>query len=434
MVESKFKLLLFGKTGENSGKNPVAKVLGSGIFFWAVILITTSIAIGFGALSEDRRNFDDDEIIYMRVIQLFGDKPSVELLRTYDDEPASPAPLFFLLYAGWGKLFGFNYSAFRGLSLLLTLLTMLCVWLFLRRYWTDEHKDSFPLLLFLFPYIFCMGFSVMAEPLTLLFTVIGLCCYIYGLKQNSSFALFLGSLAITAALYARIHAVFACAALIAVLLLQKNRSPLKWFLAILPVIMRLPLIFLQQGLTVSRAAFAGTKPELGLCLSNINFFLVWFGYMFFPLLWWVRTRKWINSLAVLALIPFYFLVCPDFFSAAHSGALRTILLNFGIESNQAKWILFPAWFIGCYITIDLIQRILFDKDFVEVFLRACVVVFMLQLIFSTVAFERYYQLAVSAIVLLGVKRTNRTSGYIAFAACHFLFLALAFVRLLKDLV
>jgi len=163
-----------------------------------------------------------------------------------------------------------------------------------------------------------MGFSVMGEPLTLLFTIVGLCCYIHGLKQKSSFSLFLGSMAITAALYVRIHAVFACAALVIILLLQKDRSPLRWFLAVLPILVRLPLIFLQGGLTVSREVFTSTKPELGFCLSNINFFFVWFGYMFFPLLWWARTRRGINFLAVLVLVPFYFLVCPDFLGTEHS--------------------------------------------------------------------------------------------------------------------
>ena len=419
---------------ENRPANLIAGVLSSSRFFWTVIFTTVLIAVGLGALSKGRRNFDGDEIIYMRVIKLFDSELSVELLRTYNSEPASPAPLFFLVYAGWGRLFGFSYPAFRTLSLLLTLLAMLCVWLFLRKRRGDEPRDFFPVLLFLFPYIFCMGFSVMAEPLTLLFTIVGLCCYIYGLKQKSNFALFLGSVAIVAALYVRIHAVFACAALIIILLLQKDRSLLKWLLAILPILGRLPLVLLQGGLTVSRAAFTATKPEFGLCLSHINFFFVWFGYMFFPLLWWARTRRQINLLAVLVLIPFYFLLCPDFLGTEHGGALRTIFLKLGTEPGWVKWVLLPAWIIGCYMTIELIQRILSDKDITEVFLCTCIVMFMAQLIFSTAAFERYYQLAVPAIVLLGVKRTTRTSGYIAFVICHLFFLALAFSRLLKDIV
>ncbi len=92
MAQSTVEPLLSSQTGENRTPNPVAGLLSSGRFFWAVIFITVLIAIGFGALSESRRVFDNDEIIYMRVIKLFNSELSVELLRTYNAEPASPAP------------------------------------------------------------------------------------------------------------------------------------------------------------------------------------------------------------------------------------------------------------------------------------------------------------------------------------------------------
>lgn len=427
-------LLASNKTVEKNARSPIARILTSGVLFWALIALTTIAAIRFGALSENRNFFDRDEKIYMRVTKLFGNEISAELLRSYNGEPASPAPVFFIVYSAWGKLFGFTYPALRTLSLVITLLTMLCLWLYLRRFEADEGKDFFPVLVFIFPYIFCMGFSLMAEPLTLLLTVIGLCCCLSGLRRNSDVLLLIGSIAIAAALYVRIHAVFVCPALMATLIIQRNRSIRKWFLAVLPILLRLPLLFWQGGLTVSREAFPGTKPEFGLCISNINFSLVWFGYMFFPLLWWARTRRWINFLAVLALIPFYFLVCPDFLGTEHNGALRSIFLRLGANPTQIKWILFPAWIIGCYITVELIQRFLSKKDISEAFLCACIVMYFAQLIFSTVAFERYYLLAVPAIILLGVKRTTRSGGYITIAGWHFLFLALTFIRLLKDLV
>ena len=76
----------------------------------------------------------------------------------------------------------------------------------------------------------------MAEPLTLLFTVVGMCCYLYGLERQSDAALVLGSIAITAALYVRIQAVFALPALMIVLLLQKDRSVLRWCIAAAPIL------------------------------------------------------------------------------------------------------------------------------------------------------------------------------------------------------
>ncbi len=410
----------------------IARLLSSEKTVLAVVLSITAFAISVGALSEHRSLFDSDEEIYLRVIKIFDRGLSLELLRSYQGEPASPAPLFFIIYAWWGKLFGFTYPVFRGLSLIITLLTMLCLSVYLHKQAPHHQRIFFGLLLFLFPYIFSMGFSVMAEPLTLLFTVLGLCCYLYGLERQSDAALVLGSIAITAALYVRIQAVFALPALMIVLLLQKDRSVLRWCIAAAPILARVPLIFLQGGLTVSREAFTNIKPELGFCLSNINFFCVWFGYLFFPLLWSCRGRRSVNLTATVALIPFYVLATPNFLGLEHSGALRSLFVQLGLSATITQWVLFPVWFIGCYMTIDLIQRIVMAQDFRDVFLSSCILLFMGELVFSTVAFERYYQLAVPPIVLLGLPKTTRQGGFFAFGALHIFFLALSAMRLLSD--
>ncbi|MFQ5591834.1 MAG: ArnT family glycosyltransferase, partial [Phycisphaerae bacterium] len=407
----------------------LAKVLTSNVTLWALVFLTIGIAISVGALSENRHLFDGDEEIYMRVIRQFADGVSVDLLRTYGGEPASPAPLFFMVYSWCGRLLGFSYPVFRGLSLFITVLATLWVSLLLRRRDPDDPRVYFPILVFLFPYIFCMAFAVMAEPLSLLFTVIGMGCYFQGLACKSDRSLLAGSVAITAALYVRIHASFAPVAAMLVLLLQKDRSALRWCLAGAPLVLRIPLVVLQGGLTVSREAFTATKPELGFCPSNINFFFVWFGYLFFPLLWWCKGKRWINLVVAFCLIPVYIVLAPDFLATHHNGALRTLFLRVGAGTDAARLLAFPAWFIGCYLTMDLIQRIVSAKHVRDMFFGACVVVFMVSLVFSTVAFERYYLLAVPAIVLMGVSASGRRTGYAVMAVWHILFLSLSAARL-----
>ncbi len=410
-----------------------ARLLSSNKFLTALVFCATAIAITLGALSEGRELFDRDEEIYVRVIKLFDQGFSLELLRSYGGEPASPAPLFFMVYAGWGKLLGFSYPMFRGLSLVITLLTVAGFSLFLHKQASRDQRIFFPSLLFLFPYIFCMSFSVMAEPLTLMFTVVGLCCYLHGLARGSDAVLLVGTIAIAAAMHVRIHAVFVPAGLMVVLLLQKDLSVRRWCIAAAPLLARLPLFVLQGGLTVSREAFTGTKPELGVCPVNINLSLVWFGYMFFPLLWWCRGRRSINLLATLALIPFYILVTPDFLGPEHRGALRTLFLQLELSATAAQLLAFPAWLIGCYLTVDVIQRVLSAVHLRDMFLGSCIVMFMLSLVFSTVAFERYYVLAVPAVILLGVGTTARPGAFIAMAVCHVLYIALSAARLVVDL-
>jgi hypothetical protein len=219
-----------------------------------------------------------------------------------------------------------------------------------------------------------------------------------------------------------------------VLLFRRDFSPAPWLLAVAPIVLRVPLIILQGGLTVSRDAFAHAKPELGLCASHINFFFVWFGYMFVPLLWWCRGKRWFNLAGLACLLPFYLLVTPSFLGPEHNGALRTMLQSFHIGAGLAPWLLLPAWLVGGYLSLDLLQCVLFGRDSRDRFLSAGVLLFMLSLVFSTVAFERYYQLAVPAIVLMGLPRTRRRSGYIVLAAWHLVFLALAVMRMSKDLL
>lgn len=411
----------------------LARFLRSGYTLWVFAAVAVGGAIAAGAIGDQRAHFDPDEVIYERVIHLFADNLSLDLLRDYGGQPASPAPVFFLLYAAVGKLFGMEASVFRALSVILTLLAVACVWLHLRREPGREHRDHFPLLLLAFPYIFSMAFSVMAEPVTLLLTAVALCCYLNGLERNRDGWLLAGSVAVVFALHVRVHAVFVPAALCAVLLLRRDRSVYRWCLALAPIAARVPLILLQGGLTVSREAFQGTKPELGICLSNVNFFFVWFGYVFFPLLWWRHGRLWINLVAAIALIPFYALATPDFLGTEHYGALRTFFVRFDIGSTSAQWLMLPVWFAGCYMSVDLVQRAVAGASVRERFLSACVILAMASLVFSTVVFERYYQLVVPVIVLLGVRRTRRMSGYVAWLACHILFVVLAAARLASDM-
>lgn len=207
---------------------------------------------------------------------------------------------------------------------------------------------------------------------------------------------------------------------------------LRWCIAAAPILARVPLIFLQGRLTVSREAFTNAKPELGFCLSNINFFCVWFGYLFFPLLWTCRGKRWINLTATVALIGFYVLATPNFLGTQHNGALRSLFVQLGLTVTTTQWILFPVWFVGCYMTIDLIQRIVMVENFRDVFLSSSILLFMVLLVFSTVAFERYYQLVVPAVVLLGLPKTTRPSGFFALGALHVFFLVLSVARLLSD--
>jgi hypothetical protein len=116
------------------------------------------------------------------------------------------------------------------------------------------------------------------------------------------------------------------------------------------------------------------------------------------------------------------------------GAVRSILNQLNVSPTAAPWLLLPAWSAGCYMSLDLLQRILGGRDLRDQFLGAGILLYMASLVLSTVAFERYYQLIVAAIVFMGVPKTRQAGGYVMIALWHFVFLALTAVRLAKDLL
>src|SRR5262249_55109975 len=63
-----------------------------------------------------------DERHYLETVRTFGRDLSVETLRTYPGELAPP--LAFALYAGWGRLAGFEAPRLRLLSLVIAFVTV----------------------------------------------------------------------------------------------------------------------------------------------------------------------------------------------------------------------------------------------------------------------------------------------------------------------
>ncbi len=399
-----------------------------------ILLLSAGVSIAMGALSHDRDLFDRDEAIYLRVTRLFTESVSLDLIKDYEGEPASPAPAFFLIYAGWGKLFGTSLPALRVLSLLFTIAATGLLWHHVRCSDRREDRFIFWALVFLFPYIFNMAFALMAEPSCLFFTVAALLTAMTALRNNQLWPLVFTALFSVIALYIRIHALFINAAVACVLIMQRDKDWRKWLCVLLPLVLRAAIIPLQGGLTVSRETFTATKPELGLCLSNINFFMIWYGLVFFPMIF--QTGKYIRTkvTVTIVLLIFYFAFRPDILSNNHNGAIRTFLLLINIESFLlADLLVLPLWAVGCFMTLDLAEKTFFNNNIIDNFLTAGILLYMLELAMSSVAFERYYLLIVPSIILLGARKNLKPTGYLCWGLWHLLFLAFSFVRLAKTI-
>jgi len=107
-------------------------------------------------IADLERSFWGDESHYVETINYFGERFSLDRLRDYE-EMSTPLP--FILYALWGRLFGFDLYILRLLSLLIALVTYL---LFHRLLFTATQKTwlSFWASVFLVVHPYMVGLSI----------------------------------------------------------------------------------------------------------------------------------------------------------------------------------------------------------------------------------------------------------------------------------
>ncbi len=406
-----------------------ANLLASGRGMLVVVLISSSAAIAAGALGADREPFSHDEFIYFDLLVRFTEPWSWSLLRDYDGVPASPGPVFFVTYGAVGGIFGHSFAVYRFTSLALTCLTVLTVWRFGATR-GGERRVS-PLLLWLHPYVFAMAFSVMAEPLTMLLTALGLTAYAGAVDRSRDVGrwrlLLLGGVCVTLALHVRIHALIAPVGLLAVLLATRERDWRVWGLALAPLCLRVPLMLYQGGLAVDRTAFEGTKPELGFAPTHLNFFLTWLAINFFVLLPGGGWRLWRAIILIGVLTPIYVLLPPDYLSFGHMGALRTLADRADLSTPMTQVLLYPAWALGVLIASQLARDwlrlgpvpLLADASGAAVrtarrsdgLLAIAALALGAALMVSTAAFERYFQLSLLPLVMLGLAGANPRASH-----------------------
>lgn len=125
-----------------------------------------------------------DELHFYETVKYFGQGISLQTLTNYN-EMSTPLP--FILYALWGKLFGFELNALRGLSVIIALFTY-CGFYFLLAGVTRNLWLVFWASLFLVVHPYMVGFSlfVFTDMLPITASIFGL----IALRKNSSWLWF----------------------------------------------------------------------------------------------------------------------------------------------------------------------------------------------------------------------------------------------------
>jgi hypothetical protein len=367
----------------------------------AVVLIT-----GLGFVPQT-----DEAKFHWDVIQQFADEwPAIP----WGDYHAATTPLPYIMWALWGKLFGFGLPALRALTLLISYAGVLTFYALARR-----QRHEWPLaesLLVLFsPYVFLNSFTIYTVNMGLPFEVLALWFYLKVEKPSEWRALLWGSVAATAAIYCRQHYVFLPAGMGLWWAFSCWRARrMSWSdlrnlaLIILPVVGLLPLIVVWGGLTPP--AFQSLHP-LTVNLAHVNFLLIVIGLYAAPaviaalptLSQWGWRTAWLALCA-----PAYVWFRPYYEQGANalSSSEQGIILHALDLGRQVTGALAPAlgelilWVNGVLIGAESLARAWKRGDSESIKLWSWVIAFAGMLAVSDFVGERFYVLLVPIWLIL----------------------------------
>lgn len=333
------------------------------------------------------------------------------------DYPTTSTPLSYILWTIFGKVVGFEHWKMRLLTAIVTYLAMNAFY-----HLCKQQKLPYPLfstlLLLFFPYTFFHGFTIYTDSFGLLFGVWALQYYL--LKDPSRGQLLMGSLLATLAVYCRQSYLILPAGM---LLFELYHIPWRdffrtvrqrigsWLILSLPLLLVLPVFFLWGGYTTpSHQSAQGGDQFVQFVLEHLNFLPIFVGFYFLPMLFSSQTIEILRSrktalLALVALIPFYFLFTPVYSEEIDLMAAMTGIIGHGVNILGQKLgnpvsatALFVLWIVGVLIILG--EVIDFPWSSVKSKLLALQAAFLIQIAFMPYVGERYYALAVPCLILL----------------------------------
>ena len=375
------------------------------IFPLALVLIFTAFIV----LTDLDYPFRGDEEHFISTVELFGDNYN---LRTALDYPEVTGPLFYYMYASWGRLIGFSPADLRMFNLLLSAITFILLYLLYGKVLRDL-KIVLPglLLLLLNPYFPGLSIHVFTDIPSLLFIVL------------IAFAVYIGNpvlllLSTASALMIRQYSVFviiSTAVYLFILYRRRGRSGTVSYLA---------LIFGTVPLIVMMSLWKGIAPPSGIVrwviddgsvyrLRYIYIYIIFMAASLFPLLIYayrilLKNRIVILSGFLLSLTYFFFPVHSSFVTLEQTEGttvglmhsfIRGVLNNYCLE-QFVLWIFCWAGFttLASIIWTDIARMKTGEWDFGH-FLTLTAVVFLVIMPFSYQVWEKYLVVLLPFILL-----------------------------------
>lgn len=198
-----------------------------------VLIYETILYMGVGL----RQPTWADEHHFIPTIEEFGDGMSLRKLKTYND---MSTPLPFLLYALWGKVFGFHLHQLRFFSLIIAFFTFIIFYTFYFQA-SGRIKTAFLITLFLIfqPYSIGISVFVYTDMLALLFLALSLVAF----QKEKPIIL---AISLAAALLCRQYFVFLPAAFVLYYLIQLSftQGGKSYKMLVSSIVSGIPLLFL----------------------------------------------------------------------------------------------------------------------------------------------------------------------------------------------
>jgi len=327
---------------------------------------------------------------------------------------SSTTPLPYLIFAGFGKLVGFEIWKLRLITFFLTFLAVNIFYDLCKQY-----KLPSPLLgalsLLFFPYVFFHGFTVYTVCFALFFEVIALKFY---LVENPSIKSLLGgSIAATLAIYSRQEYLAIPVGMLLyefIHLVKENNyratikaNFLRWFILAIPLMLILPLFILWGG---TNPPVQQEEFYLTIIPQHLSFVPIFIGAYFFSALVSIDFKiLFKNKLFIL----FVFLILGSIYVAfplEYSEEIQIVAVGKGIISHGLD--LF-AQYVGSFVSealkaflwiagliLILSELLNSELDSIKMKLFSILVSFVGLITLTPYVAERYYVLAVAPLVII----------------------------------
>ena len=384
----------------------------------SLIIMIFEIIVAYIGEIQTRQPWGDEIRLYASVLN-FGDNFSFDLLKHYRQ---MSTPLPFIIYALWGKLFGFELFTLRILSILIAISTYLLFFniLYLE---TDNIKLSIVSTLFLVvnPYMVGLSIFVFTDMPTIFFLLLAY----YAMRKQQ---MYLFTISLACSILCRQYILYVIPAFLIYFgykyLIEKNKIDIKWVSATLASLIPYGLLIILWGGTSPDNEYRAMYLTDGFYFHIDNFYL-YTALLFIYLLpfYFFLSDKFYSSLKIMipaafcSLGYYYFPISPSKYSIDIGvytvGLFHKVLVFLQIPTGMIEIIFFASTLLGLPILFTILSvsiKKLSEKNFDSKLLLSLLILFFFVVMpFSYLGWEKYFVQVLPFVIILFTIYLNQKS-------------------------